>query len=236
MGDARRRQWIAVDVHYASSKLAVGVRERFGAIGVLVFDLYLRACKRSHIQGEITFNSEADFLNTIGMPGLHLYDERGGAWTLDEFFTYLGHQKNTRRTRSGELTTVRSTRWAHWENPRSRPRDVGPMPAVNETNAHTDKTRQDNENDNDIDIVVDEVEIPDSVWTEFARRRYADQPHTIRHPVKWMQATERTAREEHWLRAQHLLRHFDITMGQLVDLLLTDGSPSWLDGCRREIA
>lgn len=237
--DGRRRQWLAVDSQYARSKLAMGLRERFGALGVLVFDLFLRACKRNLVQGEIVFNSQQDFLAQIGMSGLDLRDERGVPWDLEDFFTYLGQQKNTRRTRSGGLTIVRSTRWEEWENPRSKPKNVGPMPARNESGTGLDKTRQDNDNYNDRDsevvVVEDEIDIPDSVWSHFARVRFNQQPEgTIRSPVRWMQATERMAREEHWLRAQHLLRHFDINHEQLVTLLLSEGSPPWLDGCRRE--
>lgn len=239
MADARRRQWLAVDVHYASSKLGLGLRENFGIIGVTVFDLFLRTCKRNAIQGEITYNSDQDFLAQIGMPGLVLVNERGTAWTLDELFTYLGQQKNTRRTRRGALTVVRSTRWEQWENTRSRARNIGPLPARNESHVGADND-SDNDSDHDIDndiaVVEDEVDIPDSVWSEYARRRFTTQDrNSIRHPVKWMQATERMAREELWLRAQHLLRNFDINHEQLVVLLLSDGTtPQWLMGLRKE--
>jgi hypothetical protein len=235
--DGRRRQWLAVDAQYTSSKLALGLRERFGALGVLVFDLFLRSCKRSHIQGEITYNSDADFLNIIGMPGLDLRNETGVPWTLDEFFTYLGQQKNTRRTHSGRLTNVRSTRWERWENTRSSRRNVGPMPDENETGMRADKTRHDTENDNDNDAADDEVAIADAVWTEYARRRYELQPAGgIRHPTRWIQATARAAREEQWIRAQHLLRHFELTERQLVDVLLSETSPQWLAHCSRDRA
>lgn len=233
--DGRRRQWLAVDSQYARSKLAIGLRDRFGALGVLVFDLFLRACKRNHVPGEITYSCEADFLNLIGMPGLALRDERGEPWDLETFFSYLGQQKNTCRTRSGGLTNVRSTRWERWENSRSRVRDVGPMPARNEQDPALDKTGQDTDKESDIDIVDDEVEISQSVWSEYARRKFESQPAgSVHHPLKWMQATERMAREEHWLRAQHLLRHFDITNSMLVSVLLSESSPQWLVGYRRE--
>lgn len=241
MADARRRQWLAVDTHYASSKLALGLREHFGIIGVTVFDLFLRACKRNAIQGEVTYNSDQDFLAQIGMPGLVLVNETGTAWTLDEFFTYVGQQKNTRRTRRGGLTVVSSTRWEQWENTRSKARNIGPLPARNESNAGADND-SDHDIDNDLDneggiaVVADEVEIPASVWSEYAKRRFAMQsPGSIRHPLKWIQATERKACEEHWLRAQHLLHNFDINHEQLVVLLLHEGgSPQWLTGLRKE--
>lgn len=228
-----------MDAHYPSSNLAIGLRERFGVVGVTVFDFFLRACKRNHIQGELVFNSEQDFLAQIGMPGLALVNERGDSWGLDAFFTYLGQQKNTRRTRRGALTIVRSTRWEQWENTRSRAGNIGPLPARNESKARPDNDSDhdiDNDLDNDIAVVVDEVEIPGMVWSEYARRRYATQPAgTVRHPVRWMQGVERAAREEHWLRAQHLLHNFDISHEQLIVLLLNEGgSPQWLSGLKKE--
>lgn len=239
--DGRRRQWLAVDVYYPSSKLALGLRERFGVNGVIVFDFFLRACKRNHVQGEMSYISEADFLNAIGLPGLALTNERGLSWSLDEFFTYLGQQKNTRRTRRGDITYVVSTRWERWENTRSRPRNIGPLPARNESGMSPDNDI-DSDNDSDLDIDVmdaeDDLPIDDWVWTEFAARRFKMQPvGQIRHPTRWLQATERTAREEHWIRAQHLLRNFDISNSQLVDVLLTDptsGGPQWLGSYRKK--
>lgn len=240
--DGRRRTWLAVDAFYYGAPLAAGLRERFGITGVAVFDAYLRACKRNDIEGQVTYLSQADFLAQLGLPGLDLRDEQGVPWDLDAFWSYLGRMKNVRRTRSGHITNVRSTRWERWQQSRSRARNVGPLPTEYADDAQPDKDRRqdtDTENYNDTDnsdvvVVEGPLAVPDAVWSEYARRAYARQPAgSVAHPLRWMQATERKAREEHGLRAEHLLRNFDISIGQLADVLLGEGSPRWLEDCRK---
>ncbi len=138
--DGRKRTWLAMDVQYYDSNLAIGIREKFGVVGVVVFDAFLRACKRSSIEGQIAYASLPDFLHMIGLPGLELVDEQGRGWSLDALWTYLGRMKNTSRTRSGRITYVRSTRWERWQNPRSRAQNSDTIPTNYERDTNPYRT------------------------------------------------------------------------------------------------
>lgn len=140
--DGRKRTWLAMDVQYYDAPLAVGIRDRFGIVGVVVFDAFLRACKRSSIEGQISYSSVPDFLNVVGLPALELVDEQGTAWELDALWTYLGRMKNTSKTRSGRITYVKSTRWGRWQNARSRPGNTSTVSTGNEHNADHYRTGQ----------------------------------------------------------------------------------------------
>lgn len=126
--DGRRRPWLAMDVYYYDSNLACGVRERFGVVGVSVFDAFLRACKRNPVEGQVSYANVPDFLMQIGLPGLALVDEGGDTWELDMLWTYLGRMKNVRKTVRGRITNVRSTRWERWQNSRSKPENTDAIP------------------------------------------------------------------------------------------------------------
>jgi hypothetical protein len=140
--DARRRPWLAMDVYYYDSNLAVRVREQFGVVGVVVFDAFLRACKRNAVEGQVAYANVPDFLMQIGLPGLKLVDEVGDEWTLDMLWTLLGRMKNVRKTSRGRITYVRSTRWERWQTRRSKPGNTDALPHGNDADAQPYKDRK----------------------------------------------------------------------------------------------
>lgn len=116
MTDRRRSRWIAADAHFYAGKLGADLRARFGPVGLLCFDAFLRACKLNNIEGQITYNgTQESFLAVVGLPFLELVDEDGDNWTLDAFWTYLGDRKQTSRRRRGRLVDVISTNWGKWQ-------------------------------------------------------------------------------------------------------------------------
>lgn len=139
--DGRRRPWLAMDVYYYDSNLAVKVREQFGVVGVVVFDAFLRACKRNPVEGQVAYTNVPDFLMQIGLPGLKLVDEAGDEWSLDMLWTCLGRMKNVRKTSRGRITYVRSTRWERWQNRRSKQGNTDEIPRGSERDAQPDKDR-----------------------------------------------------------------------------------------------
>lgn len=151
--DRRRRQWIAWDVYFNDGALGTGIRQRFGVCGITVFTSFLSACKKSSVQGQMTYGNDTEALAILALPGLRLVNEQGEEWTLDDFWTYLGQRKQIRRRRRGRITDVISTRWEQWQNTpggkktgRSEARNTGEL----ETN-----TGDDNDIDNDPDIDPD---------------------------------------------------------------------------------
>lgn len=109
-------QWIALDVNYYLSPLALRLRERFGPVGLILWPAFLCACKRSPIQGRITFGSDTEALYLMGLGGLDLVDGNGVKFELDDFWTLLGQLKQTKRTRRGQLSNVTSTHWERWQD------------------------------------------------------------------------------------------------------------------------
>lgn len=123
MTDAARRvtgQWIALDVNYAGSPLAVRLMERFGPAGPLAWINFLCACKRSPTPGSVAFSSEAEALAILGLTGVPLVDIHGSKWDLETFWRTLGQLKQTKRTRRGHVVNVRATHWQRWQDDSKR--------------------------------------------------------------------------------------------------------------------
>ena len=106
--DRRRRQYFPLSVYFAQGKTGVRLLERFGRDGLLVWVLYLTACKTNWVQGQLTYASEADGWMKLQLTG-HEPD-----FTLDEFFGFTGQLKQTRTTRSGHVKDVVCTQWIRW--------------------------------------------------------------------------------------------------------------------------
>lgn len=151
--DGRRRQWIAWDVFFNNGSLGSGIRERFGVCGMTVFQSFLSACKKSSVQGQMSYASDTEAFAVMGLPGLELVNEKGEEWSLDEFWTYLGQQKQIRRRRRGRITDVVSTRWGQWQNTPGRPKGDTRKPTSSQGNA--DELEPDTADDNDIDPDID---------------------------------------------------------------------------------
>jgi hypothetical protein len=108
---AVRKQWWAASVHIFDGDLGVDLRDRFGPVGLCMWVGFLSACKRSINPGKISYSSDGECLSLMGLPGLELVDEDGEPFSLDEFWTFLGHRKQTSRTVRRRLIYVTATRW-----------------------------------------------------------------------------------------------------------------------------
>lgn len=116
MADGRRARWIAFDAHFLDGPLGMAIIDRFGPVGVTLFLGFLCACKKNHIQGQITYGSEAEALAIMGLAGVELLDAKGESFDLDSFWTLLGRRKQiTRTSRGRRLNTVRSSKWTKWQ-------------------------------------------------------------------------------------------------------------------------
>jgi hypothetical protein len=186
MADQRRRQWVAMDVFLLDSPLGVGIREKFGPAGLILFHAYLYACKRNSVQGQISYSSEADALALMSLPGLALTNERGETWALETFWRFLGHHKVIRRRRRGRLTDVLATKWGKWQQTPPRGGGGGEKPTseagftdeIQTENAENGnglgRIDRDNDNDSDKDIQKPSSGKPDpslfaSFWSAYPR-------------------------------------------------------------------
>lgn len=109
-------QWIALDAYFPFKPFPVRLRGQFGAIGQLMFIGFLCACKRNRPQGQISFASDAEALQKMGLEGCPLVNDRGEGWTLDEFWTFTGHAKQTKKTARGDVKTVKSSQFERWQH------------------------------------------------------------------------------------------------------------------------
>jgi hypothetical protein len=141
MSDKRRRRWVAHDVYFLDGPLGIALYDRFGAPGVALWYAFIAAAKKHHIEGRITYASDAEALTLLGLPGLELVDHHGHPFTLDDFWRLLGDHKVTRRTSRGRATQVVCTRWAEWQDPKAT-RSQGRRPRRSEPETK-DTTRQD---------------------------------------------------------------------------------------------
>lgn len=116
MSDRRRSPWIAWDSGFYGSTLCEGLTERFGAAGVVIWNAYLCACKRSLVPGQLAVYSDHDTLAQLGIQWLGLTNEDGAAFTLDAVWTYLGRMKHVSRTRRGRATYITCTHWEAWQH------------------------------------------------------------------------------------------------------------------------
>lgn len=114
--DKRRRQYVPLAVTLPFSNSGVKLKERFGRDGLLVWMLYLIACKTNWVQGQFTYTSETD-----GWQRLGLVTDRP-KFTLDEFFAATGRLHMTRKRASGDVVDVFCRGWNEWNTEFKRER------------------------------------------------------------------------------------------------------------------
>jgi hypothetical protein len=117
--------FVPLSVRFLTGATGTKLLEKFGRDGPLVWAAFLAACKENRPQGELTWASEPEVWNRLGLSG---YEPD---FTFDEFIAYTGRLKLTRRrdvrkTRAGRVQHVRITVWERWtqsaqrENERER--------------------------------------------------------------------------------------------------------------------
>lgn len=120
MTDARR-QWVPISSTVAHGSTGTAILRKFGRDGLLVWILFLAACKREGI-GSMTFTTEGEAWRLLGVdPADEPFE-----FTLGEFFAYTGQGlKLTTKSRSGRVTTVgvKPDVWKTWNRGVSRQRD-----------------------------------------------------------------------------------------------------------------
>jgi len=111
------RQWIHADAGYYHDPLTLKIKERFGWAGVIFFDAYLRACKRSVPQGQLTYSSEDELIHFLGVADLSRVSCAGDAWTVSDLWRFLGRQRppmvTSRRVHGRVMTSACA--WDAWE-------------------------------------------------------------------------------------------------------------------------
>jgi hypothetical protein len=114
------RRWIVLDADFFANHFTDRILERFGPAGVCLFVALLCAAKRSRTQGHISYASDAEALDILGLRNLPLANSSGDKWTLDDFWKFTGTQKQTSRTYRGRVKNVKVTNWSQWQESLTR--------------------------------------------------------------------------------------------------------------------
>jgi hypothetical protein len=116
--DQRRRQYVPLTSQAGHDRFSSRIKAKFERDGLLVWMLYLAACKRGTTQGEFVYVSESDGWEKLGLLG----DEP--EFSLRTFFTYTGQLHSTARRASGEVTTIVCRHWDEWNTEFRRQQDA----------------------------------------------------------------------------------------------------------------
>lgn len=100
--------YVPLSLTFHTGKTGAAIQDRFGVAGLGIWASMMASADH----GLILFRHAEDWL-AIGITN-------PPDFTLDEFLTFLGHRKQTRRTRQGHAQYVELTRWEDWNNTRKR--------------------------------------------------------------------------------------------------------------------
>lgn len=144
--DGRRRRWFSLSALYPHGETAGRIQAEFGRDGLLVWVLYLAACKRSPGQGTFSYTSEESGWAELGLLDP---DDRPG-FSLADFWRFTGRLKQTRQTRTGRITHVTATHWKEWQDASSRSLEAD-RKARKRAENRPDTVRPDSDRDHDSD-------------------------------------------------------------------------------------
>ena len=116
MTHERPGPYVPLSVLFATGKTGTAIQERFKVAGLGVWAAMLATAGEGN-RGEILFRHDEDW-SAIGLEvgvALHPID-----FTLREFLSFMGRQKQTRTTRQGRALYVQITQWERWNNERKR--------------------------------------------------------------------------------------------------------------------
>lgn len=132
--DGRRRRWFAADGWFPHGATAQRIYQQFGRDGLLVWHLFLCACKRGIPEGTFSYTCEEAGFAQLGLGN----PQDRPQFTLEAFFKFTGRIKQTRSTRSGQVKDVCSTNWQQWQSTRKRATSGDELPAT-DSDSDSDK-------------------------------------------------------------------------------------------------
>jgi hypothetical protein len=109
------RRWLALDADLMFNPFTTRLDQRFGLAGIATWIAFLCACKRSPQPGVISYTTEVEGLVLLGLHHSRLVDNHGQPFTLEQFWTFTGREKQTRSTCKTSRRYVRATHWERWQ-------------------------------------------------------------------------------------------------------------------------
>ena len=194
-GDKRRRPFVAVETDWGGDDLLAA---RWGPTGYAVWVKFLQACKRSTVEGRVSFRSEEQLRSELRIVGWELLDVEGKPFGLEEFFTWTGRRKWTRRNRARDGRPYVECR--NWDDLQRRRRpilgesrgDPGNIPGSSREirrserrNVHPDKTRQDSTTTGGAVLSPESSDAPSARSPQGARSGRSSQKHPDHEHGDW---------------------------------------------------
>lgn len=127
----RPTPYTPLSVTFATGQTGTAILDEYGLEGLAVWAAMLAAAK--YEEGLIVFRHEDDW----GAIGLATHAPE---FTLNDFLTFLGRRKQTRKTRQGRVLYVELRRWSEWNDTRQR----------QESNWRKARSRQKKKRDNNV--------------------------------------------------------------------------------------
>ena len=144
MSDGRRRRWIPLSVEFPFDKTGTHLQDEYGPAGLGMWVALLTAAKRAPIQGQFSYTTEAEAWQQLGIVD--------PPCTFDEFVSFTGRIKKTRKRRRGRITDVQITGWEQWNNTQKTRPERGDNPSVTPLfTSPMDALESDSESDIEID-------------------------------------------------------------------------------------
>lgn len=112
----KRGRYVPVDVNVAFKRFGTKLQDKWGMEGLCAWMLMLAAAKREPQQGTFTYTSEVEAWTKLGATATK--------FSFNEFITFCGRNKQTRRTASGRISYVEITGWEEWNNEWHREQDA----------------------------------------------------------------------------------------------------------------
>jgi len=78
--------------------------------------------------------------------------------------------------------------------------------------------------------------LPDGLWKKIAEKKAQTATTPIHDRRAWLKTTAKNAETDDGDRARALVAEYDLTMSQLVDVLVAGTNPAWLGSLRRKVS
>lgn len=149
MTSKRRRRFYRVDVEFFHKHTCDRLLTSLGPWGALAFLSLIAAAKRSSIPGHVVIASEGEFWQQLGLYGHDL------PFTMDQLLRRLGELKQTKKTRFGQLTDIKLTRFSEWQQEWRREDDAARQNARRNQQTTRDNSRDTSRTQNVTDLDLD---------------------------------------------------------------------------------
>lgn len=164
----KKDRYVPIDVNVAFKRFGTKLQAKWGMEGLCAWMLLLAAAKREPAQGVFTYTSEPEAWTKLGATAT--------GFGFNEFITFCGRNKQTRRTVSGRVNYIEITGWKQWNDSFKRQADAQ---RKSSKRAHSTRTQNGHVTDIFATEVDNEVEGENEVTTSTVDQQKSDRAAPI---------------------------------------------------------